>query len=367
MTDQGIMTVYGSGCSYFTGKLEGYLRYKEIPYRLQPMTMEYFTRIIPEKTGAQQMPAVELADGRWMTDTTPMIDWFEQGHPDYPILPPDPVQAFVCRLIEDYADEWLWRPAMHYRWSYHRGRQFRGTYLADELLTDIPGPAFIKRWRIRRRQRTHFVTRDGVRAETWDHVERGYLHLLDLLEVIFQSRPFVFGQRPTLADIGLFGPLFRHFSQDPDPAAILWQRAPAVNEWVARLWNARGSRCAGGLVDGIPDDLLPLLREIGQTHLTYLVGNARAWQAGQDQFDIEIQGAPYVSVPASRYRVWCLEELQAGCEALTADAGEALRQLLQEQGCWGPLWEVQGTESGYNQDRGAPFAGGLKVYDLEGL
>ena len=24
----------------------------------------------------------------------------------------------MSRLLEDYADEWLWRPAMHYRWSY---------------------------------------------------------------------------------------------------------------------------------------------------------------------------------------------------------------------------------------------------------
>ena len=70
------------------------------------------------------------------------------------------------------------------------------------------------------------------------------------------------GDVPTLADFGLYGPMFRHFSQDPTPAEVMRLRAPAVFEWVARLWNARGSRLGGGLVNGIPDDLLPLLTSL---------------------------------------------------------------------------------------------------------
>jgi hypothetical protein len=31
------------------------------------------------------------------------------------VIPLDPLVAFVSRLVEDYADEWMWRPAMHYR------------------------------------------------------------------------------------------------------------------------------------------------------------------------------------------------------------------------------------------------------------
>ena len=61
MNQQNALTVYGSKVSYFTGKLEGYLRYKEIPYRFKAMTTEYFNQLVPEKTGAQQMPAVQPA------------------------------------------------------------------------------------------------------------------------------------------------------------------------------------------------------------------------------------------------------------------------------------------------------------------
>ena len=76
------------------------------------------------------MPAVELPDGRFMTDTTPMIAWLEEQHPEPPVIPRDPLQAFASRLVEDYAEEWLWRPAMHYRWSYRADAELRSRGLA---------------------------------------------------------------------------------------------------------------------------------------------------------------------------------------------------------------------------------------------
>jgi len=360
------MTVYGSKISYFTGKLEAYLRYKEIPFRFQAMTSEYFNRIVPEKTGAQQMPAVELADGRWATDTTPLIDWLEQEYPDHPIIPPDPEQAYICRLIEDYADEWLWRPAMHYRWSNARDRQLLGTMIVDELFKDIKAPTWLKRWKIRRRQKSHFVDQDGVNAGNRAHVEQGYLKLLKMLETIFQSRPFIFGERPTLADFGLFGPMFRHFSQDPTPAEIMRESAPAVFEWVGRMWNARASRLSGELVTGIPDDLLPVLTEIGETHLPNLAANTAAWREDKPRYNATIQGANYIDLPVSRYRSWCLEQLQSHFNRLPPDTRTALQPLLQAQSCWEPLWDIREPRSLYDPDGRAPFAVGLKVYPVQG-
>jgi glutathione S-transferase len=103
------LTVYGSAISYYTGKLEGYLRYKEIPYRFVPLSRTVGRRLQKE-TGTSQIPAVELPDGRFMTDTTPMIDWFESHYPTTPaVIPSDPLQGFVSRLVEDYAEEWLCR------------------------------------------------------------------------------------------------------------------------------------------------------------------------------------------------------------------------------------------------------------------
>ena len=57
------------------------------------------------------MPAVVLPDGRWMTDTTKMIEWFESKLDKPSIIPTDPILGYVSCLIEDWADEWWWRPA----------------------------------------------------------------------------------------------------------------------------------------------------------------------------------------------------------------------------------------------------------------
>ena len=106
------LRVMGSKISYYTGKFEGYLRYKEIPYDFVPMTQPVRREVI-RRTGANQMPAVRLADGRWMTDSTPMIAWLEEQVPEPAVIPTDPAQRFFALLVEDYAEEWLWRPAMH--------------------------------------------------------------------------------------------------------------------------------------------------------------------------------------------------------------------------------------------------------------
>ncbi len=357
------MKVYGLKVSYFTGKLEGYLRYKEIPYDFCPMTVAAFKQTIRNATGAMQMPAVELDDGRWMTDSSPMIDWFETQYPEHPILPADPVQAFICRLIEDYADEWLWRPAMHYRWSYPLSSKLLARQISDDMAKDLPLPGWLVRRRTEKRQQYNFVKRDGVTPGTWDHVEQGYLRLLDILTPVFEARPFIFGDRPTLADIGLFGPLFRHFSMDPKPGVIMRETAPAVMAWVYRVWNARASRMTGDLPAGIPDDLLPLLKELGETHLEALCANAKAWADGEKRHDAEIQTVHYRDLPTSQYRVWCLEELQRRYRQLDEEAQASVSGLLKSQGCLEPLLRIDAPGSGYNTGNTAPFGQSIPVFE----
>ena len=110
--------LYGSDISYFTGKMENYFRVCGSSYEFRNMQFPAFKKEMEKKVGLMQMPAVVLEDGRWMTDTTKMIQWFEKETDKFKVLPKDPVQAFFCFLLEDWADEWWWRTAMHYRWHY---------------------------------------------------------------------------------------------------------------------------------------------------------------------------------------------------------------------------------------------------------
>lgn len=344
------LRVLGSEVSYFTGKLEAYLRYKEIPYELEPGMGSR------KHIGVLQMPAAQLPDGRWMSDTTPMIAWLESQRPEPAVIPRDPVQAWFSRLLEDHADEWLWRPAMHYRWDYRTDSLLLRRKLVVETMGHIPLPAFVKRWMIYFRQRHNFTRRDGVSRETWSHVENSYLESLFQLRAILSDRPFLLGTMPSLADFGFFGPMFRHFGLDPTPSRIMRETAPEVYEWLARLWNARASRTRGQLVEGIPDDWGPILDTIGRTHLESLCANAEAWKRRDRHFDMEIEGVRYRRLRVSRYRVFCLEQLRAQYERLHEPSRAAVRARLEKHGAWEPLYRVDAPGSGLDPEGRAPFA-----------
>ncbi len=356
MTDDPILplTLHGAEFSYFTGKLEGALRFMELPYTRVPAGP---TGRAARATGVAQIPALELADGRWLTDTTPTIAWLDARYPEIGVIPRDPVLAFFSRLLEDYADEWLWRPAMHFRWSYPESAHHLSRVLIDENAREVRIPAFVKRYIFRNRQRAVFIRGDGVSPATWDHVERIYHDSLAQLEAIFGKRPFLLGTRPSLADFGFFGPMFRHFSQDPTSARIMRETAPAVLEWTARMWNARESVADEALLEQIPDDWGPILDAVGRAYLPYLCANAEAWKARQSHFDVAIEGAPYRRIRTARYRVWCLEELRRHYAELPETRQHEVRARLEAHGCWAPLWRVEDPTSGLDPERRVPFAG----------
>lgn len=349
------LTVYGSSLSYFTGKLEMYLRLKGIDYRFEAMTARTVMPLVKRETGTTQMPAVKLADGRWLSDTTPMIAWFEQQQPDPPIIPLDPQQRFFCLLLEDYADEWLWRPAMHYRWYWDEGAMLQSRHLADELAVDVPAPDFLKRWLIRRRQRDGYTRGDGIDQDNRAQVEAIYLRNLDWLQSVLATRDYLLGNSPSLADVAFTGPFFRHFSQDPVAAEIMRQRAPAVWAWVARMWNCAPAQVSGDWLSGVPEDWGPCLDDIGQAYLPYLCQNIAAVRSGETRFSPTVDGITYQRARTSRYRIWCLEQLRDHFNALPADCQEPVQERLDRHACWEPMWRVENLNSGVNRHVTPPF------------
>jgi glutathione S-transferase len=355
------ITLHGSDISYFTGKLENYFRVREIPYELRSMQLPGDRRRLEKNVGLMQMPALQLGDGRWMTDTTRIIQWFEAEYPQRGLIPGDPLQAFICLLLEDWADEWWWRPAMHYRWYYPEGACLQSRHLADELMGNHRVPGWLKRYALRRRQRRGYTSGDGITRAAVPGVEAAYLRLLDQLQAIFSRRVFLLGDKPSLADIGLSGPFFRHFALDPIPLEIIRRRAPAVLEWVARLWNCRLSSCSGEWLPGVPDDLGPLLDDIGTSYLPYLCANVAAVAAGHKRFDLEVGGIAYRGARYSRYRVWCLQELRAHFDALPTETRQQARGLLERHGCWEPLWRQPDLPLLPGQEQGLPFRADSKM------
>ena len=354
------MKVYGSRISYYTGKLECYLRYKGIAYEALPTPYDK-AEMLKEKVGAVQMPIVDDG-GTWMSDTTPILEHLETQRPQNPIIPDDPVVAFIAFLIEDYADEWLWRPAMYYRWWYDEDRHLASSVLTDELTGHLKAPRWMRRRMIVRRQVKHYEDRDGVTPDTRAHIEQTYTNALAALSAVLETRRFILGDAPSIADFGMIGPMFRHFGQDPTPQEIMRQKAPAVYEWTARMWAANSSNL-GELHTTVHEDTQALLREVCECHLGQLAANAIAFNADKSRFDMTIQRTLYRSIKTSQYRVWCLEELRRRFSELDQDAQAKAKALLPFDHA-DLLWtDTVSAASGFNLDRHLPFGQALNVFE----
>ncbi len=317
---------YVSHVSYFSGKLESYLRYKEIPHERIELDGGILKNIILPATGMMKMPAMQCPDGSWLKDTTPMIQYLDRQFPEHPVYPAGAAERFLALLVEDYADEWMWRPAMYYRWQFRDSHQLRRQHIGEEFARGTPHPAFLLGWFMRWRQYLVFVRGDGVRGSNRAHVEGNYHRTLQQLTTLLRDRPFLLGDHPTIVDIGFFGSMFRHYALDPYPARIMVDTAPAVYEWVARMWNARASRITGTQLDDFSAaGWQPVFESIAQEYLPYLDENALRWEAGDERFDSVVHGVTYPSVRVIRYRVACRENLLKEWQALDPADQETVR------------------------------------------
>jgi glutathione S-transferase len=355
------MKVWGVSVSYYTGKLEAYLRYKGLAYEMEHPFADQ--KRIKGLAGAVQVPLLERDDGRWMSDSTPIIQHLEKEFPERTVLPADPVVRFIALLIEDYADEWLWRSAMHYRWSYEHDRELLSRVLADEITKYLRAPRFIRRHLVKRRQLTRWVLQDGVSDETKEHVEAGFFNAMSAMEAMLKDRPYLLGNTPSIADIGMMGPMLRHFGQDPTPAAIMRNEWPAIAEWVARVWNAHATAGETSLLDTIPDDSGLMLKEVAETHMVQQRENAIAFGNGQTHFKMTVQGCHYKKLPVSRYRVYCLERLREQFLELSPEHQDKVKALLPHPE-YTLIWNEDVTaKSDYDVERQAPFNKSINVFE----
>ncbi|MEM7136180.1 MAG: glutathione S-transferase N-terminal domain-containing protein [Myxococcota bacterium] len=348
------MTAYVADMSYFSGKMEAYLRYKEVPYRRRIVTSKVMRDEVLAATGLMKVPVIRMADGQWLKDTTPMIDWFERHYPEPPVVPTEPVLRFVSKLIEDYADEWCWRAALYWRWVPKESRRLLMSRIGQEVLGDFPAPKSLAGWYYGRRQMATYLRGDGVTPETEPHVKQQYLDLLDNMSLLLEDQPFLLGSHPTLVDIGLFGPMFRHYAQDPTPGRLMEERAPAVYAWVGRVWNSRASQMGGAtsLSNFDHPGWAYFLREIAENYWPFLVRSARAWQAGESRVDHDAHGVTYRGLRVLRYRVYCLEVLQQEYATLNSADRQQVDRLFAP---YGALTPIEGVESGLMEEHELPL------------
>lgn len=320
----------GANPSPYSCKLRAILRYRRLPHVWRQRRPQMSPEI--EAVKPKLIPMLRFPEGNYRVDSTPLAYELEKRHAERSIIPPDAADAFVCHLIEDFADEWGTKWMFHHRWKEDVTAAWAANWIAQDTLPEPLGPqaqSFAKYFHDRQRARMALV---GSSPETAPVIEASYRRVLKILGAQLGGERYLFGSRPSLADFALYGQL-RQLSIDPWPLRILREVAPQLEGWTIGLDDAAG-------VDGqwqpekswASETRAALLAQIAQEYLPFLQTNAAALKRGDKQVRLSINGQDYFQEPFA-YQGKCYEEILRRWATLDAAARQRIEPLLQQTGC----------------------------------
>lgn len=232
--------LYGGEISYFTGKVRAYLRFKDIPFVEHAATRDVYRSVILPRVGWPVIPVVVTPEDETLQDTTEIIDALEARFDEPSIYPEGPRQRLVALLLEVWADEWLKLPAMHYRWN-HNTDWIIGEFGRLSKPDGTPEEQREIGEKTCRPFRGSLPTL-GVTEATEGAIEHSYEALLKELDAHFATHRYLLGNRPSIGDFGLIGPLYAHQYRDPASGALMARIAPNVVAWVERVHEGEDRR-----------------------------------------------------------------------------------------------------------------------------
>lgn len=329
----------GAPQSPYSRKMRAAMRYRRIPYQWLRQGSEATQGQPPVKL-ASMIPVLWFAHEDASQDTAMLDSTFQLQHletlfSERSLVPDDAVVHFFNQLFEDFADEWMTKPMFHFRWHEQQDIDKAGTILPLEARwcqSDDAVAPLQKMFAERQVGRLGVV---GSNEVTKPLIEESYSNILAALNGILTQQPFVMGQRPGAADFAIYGQLICLALFDPTPASIALREAPRVYAWVEAMEDTSGELISddGWLKrEQLAEMWSPLLKEIGRTYVPFLLGNAAALQAGDEQVDCMIDGRRWVQKPFP-YQGKCLLWLKEAFEALSADDQTVALQVMQGTGC----------------------------------
>jgi glutathione S-transferase len=330
MASQEPVRLVGGTASPYTQKMVALLRYRRVPYAVtwgQPDAA--CDALGVDKPKPIFMPTFFFdADGKpeAVCDSTPIIRRLEEMYPGRSVLPRDPALAFIDYLIEDFADEWCTKYMFHYRWYPEVDAKNAGSLLPLGFDVSMGQQQWgqLKCWITERQVGRLFVV--GSNDTTAPVIDASYRRFLAAMEDHLAHQKFMLGGRPGAGDFGLHGQLTQLVGFDPTPRNICHEVSPRTVAWVDHMYDQSGlePREEDWLsLDQQPGSLRGVMEEIGRVYAPAQLANARAVQAGEKNWQTEIDGASWTQ-RTFPYQAKCLQWTRAHYRAL----GESDRALV---------------------------------------
>lgn len=262
--------VYGLTRSYFTRKVTGYLDYTDRPWRLEPGINNH--PVAAEAGWNGGIPIVTAPDGTMLWDSTSIIEHMNPSTPaDQSVLPTDPTLRFLAYMLDDFSDEWFYRPAVGSRWSYEANVITAGWQNTEELSSAMPIPAGFLREQVVETMKAS-LPRLGV---TPDNIDAWMAEVLtpwmQTLNSHLGEDGYLLGGRPSIADFALFGANAAHFVADPYCRDLADEHSPASVAHTYRLLSPHQQTFGNWFEpDDIPDTLIEVVAQAGRHYLPWV-------------------------------------------------------------------------------------------------
>ena len=190
------------------------------------------------------------------TDSTPLIRRFEKEYPSRNCIPSNPVLSFLNYVLEDFADEWVTKYMFHYRWHFNEDAENAKKMLVIQHKLNIDNESLKLFGDVIDDRKINRLWVVGSNDDTAELIDKSYKRYLKLLEKHLSVQSFMFGERPSSSDFGLYGQLTQLVGFDPTPSNIAYKESPRTISWVNVMSDLSGLHNMGGVGEffGIKND-----------------------------------------------------------------------------------------------------------------
>ena len=358
--------VFGNVGSPYTQKILSLLRYKNIPYTVSwgdVVQNLSFLDIQPPKPVL--LPTMVFKDKNGSnickTDTTPIIRYLEGIYKEKSVIPNSSVLCFLNYLLEDFADEWTTKYMFHYRWHFNDDAENAKKMLVLQHKIDIDDELMNQFGDVIADRQINRLWVVGSNNDTANLIDQSYKRYLLLMENHLKNLPFMFGQRPSSSDFGLYGQLTQLVGFDPTPRNIAYKNSPRTVSWVNIMSDLSGLHDSGGIgeffgvktkktdnnnklnyfkdndygwidVNNIPNSLIEIFNEVGRVYIPCLIANTKAYEKGDEVWETSIDGEVWRQ-KTFPYQVKCHNWIKDEFNKLSPNDKKTTLNLIGNSGC----------------------------------